>query len=360
MRIFLSYASGDKAVAEPIAFSLRSRGHSVFLDKDDLPPGRSYDDQIEKAVGQSDVMVFLISPDSISRGRFTLTELEFARAAWRTPANRVLPVMVKPTALADVPNFLKGVTILEPQGNIAAEVAAAVDDLVKIPSAWALAPWLALACAASGALSGLLAILTPDAWFYNSPLNLTLYGLTLHNIKFAPIYVPLIFTAALLLALRKLTPLQLGRWPLMLLLVVVGWTAAVNIGTKFSSVFEGGIDISKLGAADEIDAAKAELLEKIKTQNQSMSAIGAYVVGFFAGIVGAAFTWAGFRAALTGPVRNFSTADVIILILVAGVAGTAFFHVSMNNFDLAFAPVFVAWQTAVGLMTAIAIKNSRA
>ena len=36
MQIFLSYASEDKAVAEPIAFSLRARGHKVFLDRDDL------------------------------------------------------------------------------------------------------------------------------------------------------------------------------------------------------------------------------------------------------------------------------------------------------------------------------------
>jgi len=43
MKIFLSYASEDKAIAEQIAFSLRSRGHLVFLDRDDLPPGQSYD-----------------------------------------------------------------------------------------------------------------------------------------------------------------------------------------------------------------------------------------------------------------------------------------------------------------------------
>lgn len=111
MRIFLSYPSELKATAEPIAFSLRSRGHK------DLPPGRSYDDQIEHAIKQSDILIFLIAPASVERGRYTLTEMEFARSAWSHPADRVLPVLVEPTDLTKVPPFLKGVTILEPQGN---------------------------------------------------------------------------------------------------------------------------------------------------------------------------------------------------------------------------------------------------
>ena len=49
MKIFLSYASEQKDHAERIAFSLRQRVHVVFLDRDDLPPGSSYDDKIEKA-----------------------------------------------------------------------------------------------------------------------------------------------------------------------------------------------------------------------------------------------------------------------------------------------------------------------
>jgi hypothetical protein len=81
MRIFLSYTSQDKSDAEAIAFSLRNRGYRVFLDKDDLPAGRSYDDQLERAVKKSQIFIFLLSPDSIVEGRFALTELKFARPA---------------------------------------------------------------------------------------------------------------------------------------------------------------------------------------------------------------------------------------------------------------------------------------
>lgn len=131
MQIFLSYASDDKAIAEPIAFSLRARGHKVFLDRDDLPAGGEYDHKIEKAVQQSALFIFLISPASVAKGRFTLTELEFARQKWKKPDGRVLPVMAAPTPIIDVPSFLKSVTILEPKGNVAAEVASAAVELVR-------------------------------------------------------------------------------------------------------------------------------------------------------------------------------------------------------------------------------------
>jgi hypothetical protein len=131
MQIFLCYASVDKSIAEPIAFSLRARGHKVFLDRDDLPPGGEYDWQIEQAVERSDLFVFLLSPAAIGKGSYTLTELEFARRKWRRADGHVLPVMVKPTRFEEIPSFVKSVTVLEPQGNVAAEVAAAVGPLAQ-------------------------------------------------------------------------------------------------------------------------------------------------------------------------------------------------------------------------------------
>jgi hypothetical protein len=128
-KIFISYASQDKVAAESIAFSLRSRGYEVFLDRDKLPPGISYDLQIETAVQGSDFLVFLISPDSVAGGRYTLTELSFARRRWPTPTGRVLPVLIRATEFDQIPGYLKAVTILHPEGNVAAETSAAVDKM---------------------------------------------------------------------------------------------------------------------------------------------------------------------------------------------------------------------------------------
>ena len=129
MRIFLTFASEQQDVADSILLALRNRGHEVFFSHDDLPPGESFDARIQKAIARSDLLIFLVSPESVSKGRYTLTELSFAREQWPSPRGRVLPVLVGPTGMASVPNYLKAVTVLEPEGNIAAETAAAVDRL---------------------------------------------------------------------------------------------------------------------------------------------------------------------------------------------------------------------------------------
>jgi hypothetical protein len=131
MDIFLSYASEQRAAAEEIALALRGEGHSVFFDRSELPEGEAYNARIREAIAASDLLVFLVSPESVTAGRYTLTELDFAEEKWRSPAGRVLPVLVKPVDKAAVPAYLRAVVMLRPAGNIAAEVAAAADRLLK-------------------------------------------------------------------------------------------------------------------------------------------------------------------------------------------------------------------------------------
>src|SRR5262249_11047532 len=108
-------------------------GYAVFRDRSALPPGESFDARIRAAVQESDLFVFLITPASVAPGHYTLTELKFVEQRWGHPAGRVLPVMAASTPLESVPAFLQAVTILKPQGNLVAEVAAAVGRLT--------APW---------------------------------------------------------------------------------------------------------------------------------------------------------------------------------------------------------------------------
>ena len=126
MMIFLSYASEQRRVAEKLCLTLIGDGHDVFWDKTSLPPGDEYDTHIREAIKQSDGLIFLISPHAVEDGAYARTELKFARQQWPHPAGCVLPVMAEPTALDDMPVYLTVVTILMPEGNLAAEVAAEV------------------------------------------------------------------------------------------------------------------------------------------------------------------------------------------------------------------------------------------
>jgi hypothetical protein len=85
MRVFLSYASDQRAIAEPVALSLRGRDHTVFFDKNDLPPGGNYEERIKAAVRASDAFVFLISPDQVCSGK--VAEPEKSRVARHDPTD---------------------------------------------------------------------------------------------------------------------------------------------------------------------------------------------------------------------------------------------------------------------------------
>jgi formylglycine-generating enzyme required for sulfatase activity len=132
MKLFLSYASQDRAAAMAIETALRESGHDVFFDRDDLPPGEEFHTRIRQAIAQSDLLIFLLSPDSVDAGSYTLTELEIAESAWKRASGKLLPVLLRPTPLDSLPPFLKSVTFLETSGNVAAAVDAAVARLAKL------------------------------------------------------------------------------------------------------------------------------------------------------------------------------------------------------------------------------------
>lgn len=127
--IFLSYGSDEARLAERLELSLEAAGHSVFRDRSELRPGEAFDARIRDAVEASDLFIFLITPRSVADGRYARAELTFAQHRWPHPEGHVLPVVVAPTPLTDIPEYLKAVTLLEPRGEVAAEVLAAVERM---------------------------------------------------------------------------------------------------------------------------------------------------------------------------------------------------------------------------------------
>ena len=129
MKIFLSYSSTRRDVAVRLKLALEAEQHDVFFDRDDLGAGEAYQQAIREAVEQADLMLFLVSPESVAAGSYTLAELEMAQAQWQRPSGRVLPVVVAPTPKASMPPYLLAVTLLEPRGELVAETLAAVARL---------------------------------------------------------------------------------------------------------------------------------------------------------------------------------------------------------------------------------------
>ena len=131
MKIFLSYPSEERSAAERLNLALLQQGHDVFFDRADLPPGLEYDQAIATAIASSDLVVFLITPASVTPGRYTLTEIKLVEERWPRPDGRVLPVMMRATEIASVPSYLRAVNILVPHGDAVAETAHEVRRLAR-------------------------------------------------------------------------------------------------------------------------------------------------------------------------------------------------------------------------------------
>lgn len=152
MKLFISYPSDQKDLAEQLRLALEAEGHAVFTDRAELKEGEPYHEALREAIEDSDALVFLVTPRSIRPGSYALTELDIAQRRWRSPGGRVLPVIAQPTPIEDIPPYLRSVTLLQPKGDLVAETVAAVD---RMRSGLPIKAWLAAAAllllAASGA-----------------------------------------------------------------------------------------------------------------------------------------------------------------------------------------------------------------
>ena len=126
MDIFISYSSHDAPLAEQLVYRLRGDGHSVFFDRQSLPPGEAYDKRIRDAIEGCDLFVFLLSAASIATGSYALSELAMASERWPSPVGHVLPVEVARIDYDTLPPYLGAVTVFRTGGDLVAELVALI------------------------------------------------------------------------------------------------------------------------------------------------------------------------------------------------------------------------------------------
>lgn len=144
MKIFVSYPSDQRDVAERLRLALEGEGHDVFTDRTELKEGEPFHAALREAIDDADAMIFMVTPRSVAPGSYALSELDLAQRQWRSPGGHVLPVLVEPTPLSAIPAYLRSVTLLQPRGDLVAETVAAV---ARMRRGWALPVWLGIAAA---------------------------------------------------------------------------------------------------------------------------------------------------------------------------------------------------------------------
>lgn len=132
VKIFLSYASPDRTLVEPIRYALAQQRHDIFFDREDLQPGEEFDSRIRREIERCELFLCFITPNTVDAGSYTLSELAIAQRVWPHPAGHVLPVVLAPVPIEQIPAYLKSVTLLEPVGNATASVADAVHQIARV------------------------------------------------------------------------------------------------------------------------------------------------------------------------------------------------------------------------------------
>ncbi len=90
-KLFISYASEDRAWVRRLAAALRDAGWDVWIDQDGIHGGREWRTEIVRALKASDVFVLVLSPASV-QSRNVVKELSLAEDFGR----RILPVELAP------------------------------------------------------------------------------------------------------------------------------------------------------------------------------------------------------------------------------------------------------------------------
>lgn len=91
-KLFISYSRKDENFARQLATDLDRSGASVWIDVDDIPAGVNWSTAIQQGLDACDILVLLISPDSIGSSNVT-DEWQYFRDEGKT----IVPVMYRRT-----------------------------------------------------------------------------------------------------------------------------------------------------------------------------------------------------------------------------------------------------------------------
>jgi len=91
MKVFISYAREDAAVARRIAEGLRSAGLEVWYDESEIMPGENFAEKISQALEESQAMVVVITRNAL-RSSWVRREIQYALGR-ESYSGRLVPVI---------------------------------------------------------------------------------------------------------------------------------------------------------------------------------------------------------------------------------------------------------------------------
>jgi hypothetical protein len=101
-RVFISYSRKDMAFADKLETTLKVRGLEVLIDRQEIYAFEDWWKRIQSLIGQSDTVVFVLSPDSVK------SEVAFKEIVYAASLNkRFAPIVCRRVEDAAVPEALR-------------------------------------------------------------------------------------------------------------------------------------------------------------------------------------------------------------------------------------------------------------
>ncbi len=106
--VFLCHHSTDKQVVRTIAQQLREHGILAWLDDDDLPPGRPWQEELEQQIGRIRSAAVFVGPSGI--GQWQNNEMRAFLDEFSKRGCPVIPVLLPGATVSALPPFLRRMT----------------------------------------------------------------------------------------------------------------------------------------------------------------------------------------------------------------------------------------------------------
>ncbi len=91
-RIFISYSREDEAFAKQVSSFIRELGGQVWIDQEDIPSGVKWSTAIQDGLSQCDIMIVIISPDSMAS-----QNVEDEWQYFLDQKKAIIPILLRPT-----------------------------------------------------------------------------------------------------------------------------------------------------------------------------------------------------------------------------------------------------------------------
>jgi hypothetical protein len=126
VRLFVSYARSDVARVQELHDNLTGAAHEVWFDRE-MRGGSRWWDEILQQIRESDVFIFVMSPDSVT-SRACRRELSYADALNKS----ILPILIHPVPMEEAPDQIQLINVIDlinPQGLDWMQLGSNINDL---------------------------------------------------------------------------------------------------------------------------------------------------------------------------------------------------------------------------------------